>query len=517
MQQFGGALVSVVMPDGAANPDHLPDDPAVLHGMIRELLATIAAERRRNDQLAHRLDLLLKRVYGPRADHLNPLQPSLFDDPPTSDTPVSTPAAEPIVVTTTTVTKPGHGRRKLPENLKRETEVVDVPEAVKQATGGTWVKIGEEISEKLDFTPSNLFVRQIVRPKYVVRFPNTEKPDELHIADLPPEAMPKAKAAPGLVADVIVSKLVDHLPLYRQEHRYARQGFPIARSTLCGWLADAADVLTPLWHRLKDRVLSAKVVHTDDTPIPVQDPDREHCRTGRIWAYVSDHGTVYDATETRSRDGPLRFLQRFQGSLQCDAYAGYDELFRVSKGAVVEVGCWAHARRKFVEAEKTSPREAHEAVARIKQLYAVEHEAKEFDAPARTALRQEKSRPLLAAMKAWLDQTAVNALPKSPLGEAVTYARNQWDALNVYVRDGDLAIDNNRAERAVKPFAIGRKNWLFFGSDDGGQRLATLASFTFTCQQFGLNPWAWIKDTLTRLPITPADQLDQLLPTPAAK
>jgi hypothetical protein len=203
--------------------------------------------------------------------------------------------------------------------------------------------------------------------------------------------------------------------------------------------------------------------------------------------------------------------------LQCDAYAGYDELFRSSKGAVVEVGCWAHARRKFVEAEKTSPREAHEAVARIKQLYAVEHEAKEFDAPARAAVRQEKSRPLLAAMKAWLDQTAVNALPKSPLGEAVTYARNQWTALTVYTTDGNLAIDNNRAERAVKPFAIGRKNWLFFGSDDGGQRLATLASFTATCQQFGLNPWAWIQDTLTCLPVTAADQLATLLPTPAAK
>jgi transposase len=415
------------MPDGAANPEpNLPQDVAVLQGMIRELLATIAAERRRNDQLVHRLDLLLKRLYGPRADALNPNQPSLFDDPPTSDTPVSPLAAEPTLATTTTTgTKTGHGRRKLPENLKRETEVVDVPEAVKTATGGEWVKIGEEVSEKLDYVPSSLFVRQIVRPKYVVRFPTTTKPDELHIADLPPEAMPKAKAAPGLVADVIVSKLVDHMPLYRQEHRYARQGFPIARSTLCGWLADAADVLTPLWQLLKQKVLSAKVVHTDDTPIPVQDPDREHCRTGRIWAYVSEHGTVYDATETRSRDGPLQFLQGFEGFLQCDAYAGYDELFRVSKGAVVEVGCWAHARRKFVEAEKTSPREAHEAVARIKQLYAVEHEAKDLDAAARAALRQEKSKPLLAALKEWLDQTTVNALPKSPLGEAVTYARNQ--------------------------------------------------------------------------------------------
>lgn len=306
------------MPDGVASPEvNLPQDVAVLQGMIRELLATNRDLQRRNDQLAQRLDLLLKRVYGPRADKLNPNQLSLFDEPASGDAPVSPPPAPSTVVTT--VKTKGHGRRKLPENLKRETEVVDVPDAVKQATGGEWVKIGEEISEKLDYTPSNLFVRRIVRPKYVVRFPNTEKSDEMRIADLPPEAMPKSKAAPGLVADVIVSKLVDHLPLYRQEHRYTRQGFPIARSTLCGWLADAADVLTPLWQLLKQKVLSAPVVHTDDTPIPVLDPDREHCRTGRIWTYVSEHGTVYDATETWSRDGPLQFLKGFQGDLQCDA------------------------------------------------------------------------------------------------------------------------------------------------------------------------------------------------------
>ena len=324
--------------------------------------------------------------------------------------------------------------------------------------------------------------------------------------------MPKSKAAPGLVADVIVSKLVDHLPLYRQEKRYARQGFSLARSTLCGWLAEAAHVLTPLWRLLRERVLASNIVNTDDTPVPVQDPDRDHCRTGRIWAYVSRHGTVYDATEDRSRAGPLEFLRGFQGFLQCDAYAGYDELFRRSQGTIIEVGCWAHARRKFVEAQKTNPREAHEAVVRIKQLYAVEHEAKAFEVAERRSLRQQKSVPLLAALKPWLDQLAVTALPKSPLGEAVTYARNQWAGLNVYVTDGALAMDNNLAERAVKPYAIGRKNWLFFGSDDGGRRLAILSSFTATCQQFGVNPWIWLQQTLTRLPLTPADQLATLLP-----
>ena len=256
------------MPDEAVpSESHLPDDPALLQGIVRELLAANRELQRRHDQLAHRLDLLLKRVYGPRADHLNPHQPSLFEEPddaeplpPPSEPPVRSPA----------IRKTGHGRKTIPETLRRETEVIDVPDSVKQALGGEWVKIGEEVSEKLDYTPSSLFVRRIVRPKYVVRFPNSHQPDELHIAELPPQAMPKSKAAPGLVADVIVSKLVDHLPLYRQELRYARQGVPIARSTLCGWLAEAADVLTPLWQLLKTRVLAAKVVPTDDTPIPVQ-------------------------------------------------------------------------------------------------------------------------------------------------------------------------------------------------------------------------------------------------------
>jgi len=496
------------MPDGPARPElNLPTDVAVLQDMIRELLTAHTSQHQRIAHLEHQLDQLLKRLYGPRADKIHPDQGLLFDAPqpePVIEQPRPSPGeAKP---------KPGHGRKTLPNNLRRETVVVDIPEAEKLAIGGRWTQIGEEVSEKLDYTPSSLFVRRIVRPKYVVRFPS--KPDELKIAELPPEALPKSKAAPGLVADVVVSKLVDHLPLYRQEQRYARQGMELSRSTLGGWLAEAADVLTPLYLLLKARVLAARVVHTDDTPIPVQDPDREHCRTGRIWAYVSTGGIVYDATEDRCRDGPLQFLKEFRGYLQCDAYAGYDELFRSSRD-VVEVGCWAHARRKFVEAEATSPALAHEAVARIGQLYAVEHEAKDLDAPSRAALHQEKSKPLLDALKNWLDREHRLAIPKTPIAEAIGYALNQWTALTVFVTDGDLAIDNNTAERAIKPFAIGRKNWLFFGSDRGGQALATLASFTATCQLMKLNPWLWLRDTLTRLPTTPVDQLAALLPNTA--
>jgi transposase len=499
------------MPDGPATPEpKLPEDLAVCHGMLRELLSTHASDQKRIGHLEHQLQQLLKRLYGPRADRLHPDQGTLFGDPPPEPTP---PPVEIPLESKPAAKSKGHGRKSLPKNLRRETTVVDIPEAEKLAVGGTWVKIGEEVSEKLDFTPSSLFVRRTVRPKYVVRF--TAKPDELKTAELPPEALPKSKAAPGLVADIVVSKLVDHLPLYRQEKRYARQGVELSRSTLCGWLAEAAEGLTPLYALLKARVLAAKVVHTDDTPIPVQDATQDHCRTGRIWAYVSAGGIVYDATENRCRDGPLQFLQGFQGYLQCDAYTGYDELFRAAKGTIVEVACWAHARRKFVEAEKTSPALAHEAVARIRALYAIEQAAKDLDTPNRAALRRQQATPLLNTMKDWLDREHRLAVPKTPIAEAFTYALNQWAALTVYVADSDLAIDNNIAERAIKPFAIGRKNWIFFGSDRGGRTLATLASFTATCELFQINPWLWLRDTLIRLPITPADQLAALLPATA--
>ena len=502
------------MPNGPAIPetlDHLPDDPALLKEIVRELLATTREQQRRIDQLTHQVHQLTKRLYGPRADRIRPDQPTLFGDPPPDDTPPTPPEPEPTVPPQVPVTRKGHGRKGLPANLKRITEIVDIPEAEKIAHGGTWVQIGETVSEQLDYTPSSLFVRRIVRPKYVVRF--DDKSDELHVAALSPQALPKCKAAPGLVADVIVSKLVDHLPLYRQEQRYARQGVDLARSTLCGWMAEAAEALTPLYQLLKIEVFAAGAMHTDDTPIPVQDPDREHCRTGRLWAHVSPGGTVYDATEDHCRDGPLTFLQGFHGFLQCDGYSGYNELVRVSKGMVIAVGCWAHVRRKFVEAEKTSAREAHEAVARIRQLYEIERMAKDLDVDTRVTLRQREAVPLLAKFADWLERERVRAIPGTPIAKAFGYAANQWASLNVYVRDGRLTIDNNIAERAIKPFAIGRKNWLFFGSDRGGRTLATLASFTATCQQFGVNPWTWLRDTLTAMPTTPADQLATLLPT----
>jgi len=506
----------IPLPD--SNP---PRDPAVTEALIQELVATNQQLQTRIDQLQHRLDLLLKQVYGPRADRLNPDQMQLFADlliePPVPPTPPPALPPEPALPHEPAPSRPkkkGHGRRKLPDNLPRETTIIDISELEKQSLGGTWTRIGEECSERLDYTPGNLYVREIIRPKYVIQFENQDT--QFRVAELPAEALPKVIAAPGLLADVIVSKCVDHLPLYRQEQRYARQGYSIARSTLCNWLGQAADALTPLYELLKRQVLTANIVHTDDTPIPQIDPLQDHCRKARIWTYVSTQGIVYESTDNRCQDAPVAFLSGFTGYLQCDAYAGYNSLFQRVVDPVTEVACWAHVRRKFVEAQSSSLRQAHEAVARIRCLYTIEHDAKSLDAPARAAYRLARSQPLLDEFHLWLEAEQQRMLPKSPLATAIGYALNQWSALNVYVTDGNLSIDNNIAERAIKPFAIGRKNWLFFGSANGGRTLAKLSSFTASCAMMQVNPWIWCRDTLTKLPTTPADQLASLLPRKAA-
>ena len=496
-----------------------PRDPAVTEALIQELVATNHQLQTRIDQLRHRIDMLLKQMYGPRADRLNPDQMQLFADlilePPVPPTPLpESPPTIPPEPTPVRPAKKGHGRRTLPDHLPRETTIIDISELEKQAFGGIWTRIGEERSERLDYTPANLYVRVIIRPKYVICFEN--KDTQFRVAELPAEALPKVIAAPGLLADVIVSKCVDHLPLYRQEQRYARQGYPIARSTLCNWLGQAADVLTPLYELLKLQVLSANLVHTDDTPILQLDPLQDHCRQARIWTYVSTQGIVYESTDNRCQDAPVAFLSGFTGYLQCDAYAGYNSLFKRTVNPVIEVACWAHARRKFVEAESSSVRQAHEAVAHIQCLYTIEKNAKSLDAPARAAYRLARSKPLLDEFHRWLEAEQKRMLPKSPLATAIGYALNQWSALNAYVTNGNLSIDNNIAERAIKPFAIGRKNWLFFGSANGGRTLAKLCSFTATCGMLQVNPWIWLRDTLTKLPTTPADQLASLLPRKAA-
>src|SRR5712692_6618127 len=329
----------------------------------------------------------------------------------------------------------------------------------------------------------------------------------------PAQPIDKGRPGPGLLAQVITAKYADHLPLNRQVDIFARHGVDLSRQTLCDWVGDAAVLLEPIYRDLTVSVLGGKVVQTDDTTVPVLDRARTTTRDGRLSVYVGDKrpaDIVYDYTTTRSRAGPSEVLATFRGYLQADAYAAYDALY--ATGRIVEVGCWAHARRYFWDAKAADEPRALLALGVIRQLYRVEAEGKDGEAGARRALREEQAKPILDRFKTWLDEQADLVLPKSPIGEAVHYARAQWTALTRYLEDGDLSIDNNASERALRRVVTGRKNWLFCGSDEGGKRAAILYSVVATCKAHAIDVWAYLEDVLERIPTHPDRRRAELLP-----
>jgi transposase len=513
----------------------LPDDLTVCHQMIRELLATLGEQRQDLDQLRARLDQLLRRLYGPRAERFDPNQPWLFADLNTPAAAAATVSAtpEPAVADEAKPSKrQGHGRKKLPQHLRRERVDYTLTEAERicPCCGTLRHEIGTHLTEPLDYQPASFFVVEHVQHTYAC--PTCQ--GQVSRADKLPPPIPKGLPGPGLLAYVVVSKYADHLPLYRLEHILGRQGVDLKRSTLCAWMASAADLLRPLYAEMSRRVLRTLVVHTDDTPVPVLDAALEHTRLGRLWVYLGDWMNpfnVFDYTPDRTQAGPQKFLETFNGFLQADAYTGYDRVYQ--NQGVVEVACNAHARRKFYEARANDPQRAHQALAYYRQLYDVEDQIRQAEVETRQGTpmteveaalfrvwweeqvvlyRQEYAVPIWQQFHAWLLEQQDQVLPKSPLGEALVYALNQYQALTVYLRSGFLAIDNNWAEREMKRVAIGRKNWLFAGSDGGGQTAAVLYSFISTCQRHGLDPFVYLRDVFRRLPTQPAEQLAELLP-----
>jgi len=500
----------------------LPEDPALLKALAAQQQSTIDALQREMDQLKHYLAQLLRQRYGPRSEKCDPAQLALFDAAaeafPAAD------ATEPAVAQTPVRrhTRRGGGRNELPADLPRKrVEYPLPPESLPcPCCGQERTKFGEEISEQLEFVPAALLVIEHVRFKYACRHCQ----EQVAVADKPPQPIDKGIPGPGLLAATITGKYGDHLPLYRLEDIFARHGAELSRATMCGWMRQSAALLLPLYELMRRRVLASRVIHTDDTPVEVLDASLPHTRTGRFWVYVGDRRqpyVVYDYTPSRKRDGPAAFLKDYQGYLQADAFGGYDGIYAGSGGKIVEVGCWAHARRKFFEAKETAPRAAHEALARIGQLYTLERQAQEAElsVEALRTLRQEQALPKLADFRAWLEELRLDSLPKSPIGTAARYALGNWQALVRYCADGELAIDNNAAERAVKPCAIGRKNWLFCGSDSGGRTAAILFTMTGSAKRHNLDPFAWLRDVLTHLPLlravhdSPPDEvLQPLLP-----
>jgi transposase len=516
--------------EGRVIPDtelaQLRQEVELLRTEREQFLEQLQQKSREIDSLQHQLQQLLRRLFGRSAEKIDPKQMLLFEtllNQLASPTPVaevlpeSAPAPRP--------TTHGHGRRRLPSDLPRTKVIHDLPEEEKPCPcrGKMRHVIGQEVSEQLDYVPAKLTVIEHVRLKYVCRACEenaAESGPRMTTAEKPLSPIEKGLAAPGLLANVIVSKYGDHLPLHRLEHILARHGIQIARSTMCDWAAQCAALPRPLVDRMVHEVLQSKVMHTDDTPVDVLDRKLDQTRTGRFWVYLGDKlhpYTVFAYTPSRSRDGPRAFLQNWSGYLQADAFGGYDGIYAgQAGGCVTEVACWAHARRKFYDARSSDAAVSTHALAYIRLLYDVEDEAKELSAPQRQHLRQEKSVPRLSQFKVWLEsQQAARGgpvLPKSPMGQAIAYALNQWDALGVYTTDGDLAIDNNTSENALRRVALGRKNWLFCGSDNGGSTAAVLFSLIATCQRHKVDPFAYLRDVLTRLPATPIHDLDRFLP-----
>jgi transposase len=529
-----------------------PADLAAAHAMIQQLLEQLKTVQRENAQLEHQFQQLLRRLYGRSSEKIDPAQQVLFAEIlqqlQSQQAPVPTETAPSVpksAGTNGTNSSNGHGRRRLPADLPREQKIIDLPEEHKPCPccGKMRKCIGQEISEKLAYVPASVKVIQTIRPKYAcVDCDAQGNGAQIAIAELPPSPIEKGLADASLLAAVIVGKYSDHLPLNRLERIFDRHDINISRSTLCDWVAACADALRPLHERMVQEVLGSRVIHTDDTPVHVLDKKLKQTRTGRFWIYSGDDdhpSDVFDYTPSRSRDGPMKFLTGWGKDqvryLQADAFGGYDGIYAGQAGGqVVEVACWSHARRKFYEARSSDHARSAQAMAYIRLLYDVEsqaHErwaAREDSADTRSLsairleLRQATSVKRLEEFKTWLEsQQAANGgevLPKSPMGAAITYALNQWDALCVYTTDGDLNIDNNVSERALRRIAVGRGNWMFCGSDNGGNTAAVLFSFIATCERHRLNPLDYLRDVLERIAATPLSRLAELLPgrwTPA--
>jgi transposase len=504
--------------------DPLPDDLDTAHQLIRELLKTLAQQVHLNEKLQHQLEQLLRQRYGRKTEQIDPAQLLLFAREILAQAeaePTPAPTPEPVQAPAATVGAPkknGHGRKPLPTSLPRLQVLHDVPP--EQLTcpdcGGQRTCIGQEVREQLDFVPASLVVRQHIRPKYAC--PDCQA--NVVIADRLPEPIEKGLPGPGLLAHVAVCKYGDHLPLYRLEGIFKRFGLELSRSTMCDWMAAVADLLRPIVDRMLSAILTSQVVQNDDTTVPVQDHDGKGIKTGRLWVSIGDRGhpyVVYTYTPDRSAAGPREIFKDFKGYLQADAYSAYDGLYK--SGKIIEVGCMMHARRKFYEARTSDPQRSHQALAWISLLYNVERDAKKRETADyeafvafRHELRNERSRSIFDKFHAWLEAELPKVLPKSPIGEAIQYALNHWEALKRPLEAGFLELDNGACERAFKPVALGRKNWLFAGSDKGGQTAAVLMSLCTTCKNLGIDPQAFLRDVLDRISTHPAKRIDELLP-----
>lgn len=500
-----------------------------LKARIGELVKSISEKDRRIAELEADKKRLLKQQYGPKSERPDSatqlLIDGIFQDAEANDPKSDPPAAgddeaEPVRK------KKRRKRRSLRtqfDHLPKEIEIIDLPEheKVDPETGKPLTLIGYEDTVRLAEQPARLFQRIIRRPKY--SNPNGIDRDEpgVKVAALPENnPIENCRADVSLLASIVTDKYLDHLTLYRLQERFWRTGGVwIDRKTLCGWVSGCAVALEPLYKEMKRRIFVSGCVGLDDTILRMLQPGAKAGRTKnvRLWAYVGLLGeapyTLYDFTLTREKSGPLAFVpENYQGWLQGDAYAGHDELMK--RPGIREAGCWDHARRHFIESCENAPESASVALASIKRLYRIEKRFKQANAPPEEIerIRKKESVPILNEFKAWLDQQKDKELPASAISKAIRYALNQWEALNAYVEDGRVPISNCAVENAMRPVAIGRKNWLFVGNETTGQQTAILLSVTQTCRRLGIDVRAYLTDVLASINGYPSHRLEDLLP-----
>ena len=461
--------------------------------------------------LSFELDQLKKMIFGSRHERFaaieqNPAQLTL-DVQADEMNATNLTAARKITYTRkgTKQTKPEiHPvRTKLPDHLPR-VQVILEPED--KPLGAT--RLREEKTEELDYQPGHLFVRQYVRPVYV-------QEEAFFIADLPTRPLPRAIAGAGLLAQIVIDKYIDHLPLHRQQQRFSRDGLNIPYSTITDWVSSTCTLITPLYEALKKKVLQSPYLHADETHIKVLDKDKKgSTHRGFFWVYHNsmDDLVFFDYQQGRGREGPRQILEGFAGYLQTDGYSVYNSITEHTDATLMH--CWAHARRYFYDAQQSDPDQAKHALTLIGKLYDIERLAREekFSDDQIHAIRQKKAVPILDELKVWMTEGYILARPKSPIGKAFGYSLERWNGLMTYTTDGRLNIDNNSVENSIRPVALGRKNYLFAGSHEAAQRSAMLYSLMGTCKLHGINPSEWLRDTLQKINDHPINRIHELLP-----
>jgi len=500
--------------------DALPSDPAALQAIIRAQASALRSRDTLIDRLRAQLAALKRARFGASSEKLDraieQLELMLEDGEATlAETPTG-PSTEPAAT-------PDHPIRQAPPpHLPRE-EVRHEPAPVCPDCGGrTLRKRGEDITEVLEYVPASFRVIRHVRPRYACC--DCDAPVQAPTPSLPIE---RGKPGPGLVAHVLCAKYCDHLPLYRQSDIYAREGVEIARSTMADWVGRAAALMAPLIGALRAHVFAGDRLHGDDTPVPVLDPGRGRTRQGRLWVYVRDGRPAGDVktppaacylySPDRKGAHPQTHLKDFAGVLHADGFAGFNDIFRArgpdGAARVLEAACWAHVRRKFFDLAAAGPAPiAEEALKRIAELYAVEARIRGAPPEERHRVRASQAAPRVDALRAWFEAQLARVPAKSATAQAIRYALSRWAALCRYLNDGRIEIDNNTAERAIRPVALGRKNWLFAGSDQGGERAAGILSLLETAKLNGLDPERYLRDVLTRIADHPINRIGDLLP-----